>query len=103
MVGVSITSMGLKLFKAKFRPDAWEPITVISNEKRLSLQALHAVAAAFSTGPPIGAILRAMWAAVKQELLWIVSGRSERRKVELRSADPSKERAAGNEQRDKRS
>ncbi len=68
---------GLETFKAKFRPDAWEPITIISNEHRVSLQALHAVAAAFSVGPPIGSILRAMRMAVKQEVLWVVGGKRE--------------------------
>jgi lysylphosphatidylglycerol synthetase-like protein (DUF2156 family) len=71
---------GLEMFKAKFRPDAWEPITVISNDRRISLQALHAVAAAFSAGPPIGAILRAMALAMKQEIVWLGGGRKAREK-----------------------
>lgn len=44
---------GLDAFKAKFRPEAWEPIFAISNEPRFSARTLYAIAAAFSDGSPV--------------------------------------------------
>lgn len=38
---------GLHAFKAKFDPDAWEPVYLLSTEARLTLRTLLAVAAAF--------------------------------------------------------
>ena len=61
---------GLDAFKAKFKPDSWEPLYAISNEARFSPRALYAIAAAFSDGPPLFALARALFAAVKQELAW---------------------------------
>jgi phosphatidylglycerol lysyltransferase len=62
---------GLDAFKAKFKPDAWEPIYAISNEPRFSFGTLYAVAAAFSEGSPVWAVARALWMAVLQELNWL--------------------------------
>jgi phosphatidylglycerol lysyltransferase len=62
---------GLDAFKAKFRPDRWEPLYAISNEKHFSVAALYAIAAAFSEGPPIVAVLRAFRDAAQQEFTWL--------------------------------
>lgn len=61
---------GLDAFKAKFRPDSWEPLYALSNEKHFSLAALHAIAAAFSDVPPIVAMLHAFRDAALQEFAW---------------------------------
>lgn len=65
---------GLEAFKAKFRPDYWEPIYAISNEGRFSLRTLYATAAAFTKDPPWLAILKGMGRAVRQELRWLARG-----------------------------
>jgi phosphatidylglycerol lysyltransferase len=67
---------GLDAFKAKFRPDSWEPLYAIENEKRFSFTALYAIAAAFSEGPPVVAMLRAMRDAARQEFSWLRDRRS---------------------------
>ena len=61
---------GLDAFKAKFKPDSWEPLYAISNETRFSPHTLYAIAAAFSDGPPLLTLGRALAAALKQELVW---------------------------------
>lgn len=72
---------GLDAFKAKFKPDHWEPLYAISNERHFSPAALYAIASAFSEGPPLPAMLRAFRDAAKQELLWM---------RERRAAEPTK-------------
>jgi phosphatidylglycerol lysyltransferase len=62
---------GLDAFKAKFRPDYWEPIYAISNEPRVSVRTLYAIAAAFSEGPPLRFVWRAVLAAAGQEWAWL--------------------------------
>ena len=62
---------GLDAFKAKFRPDIWEPLYAISNEPRFSPRTLYAIAAAFSDSPPPLALSRALLSALKQELVWL--------------------------------
>ncbi len=62
---------GLDAFKAKFRPDSWEPLYAISNEKHFSFAALYAIAAAFSEGPPVVSMLRALRDAAHQEFGWL--------------------------------
>lgn len=64
---------GLEAFKAKFRPDCWEPIFAISNEKRFSLRSLYAIAAAFSGISPVLAVMRGAARAVRQEGRWMLS------------------------------
>jgi phosphatidylglycerol lysyltransferase len=61
---------GLDAFKAKFRPDSWEPLYALSNERHFSLGALYAIAAAFSDGPPLVAMLHAFRDAAQQEFVW---------------------------------
>jgi phosphatidylglycerol lysyltransferase len=62
---------GLYAFKAKFKPDAWEPLFAIANEPDFSLRTLYAIADAFSAGPPLGMVARALYAAFRQELAWL--------------------------------
>lgn len=63
---------GLEAFKAKFRPDAWEPIYAISNEPRFSFRSLAAIAAAFTQTSPLLALARGLWKALRQEWSWLV-------------------------------
>lgn len=67
---------GLDAFKAKFRPDSWEPLYAISSEKRFSAAALYAIAAAFSEGPPMVSMLRAVRDAAQKEFAWFRDRRS---------------------------
>ncbi len=62
---------GLDKFKVKFRPQEWEPIYVISKEDRFSVGSLYAIAAAFSDGSPISAVLRGLGRALRQEISWL--------------------------------
>ncbi len=56
---------GLDTFKAKFQPEAWEPIYLISNERLTSIRTMYAIAEAFSGRSPMlfvgAAIVRAAW------------------------------------------
>ena len=67
--------VGLEAFKAKFRPDHWEPIYVVSHERKFSFRTLYAVAAAFTHIPPWLALLRGMVKALRQEIGWLFRGR----------------------------
>ena len=62
---------GLDAFKAKFRPDSWEPIYAIGAGRRFTLRTLWAIAAAFSAGSPVLLVLRAVWMALRQETRWL--------------------------------
>lgn len=62
---------GLDAFKAKLRPDHWEPLYAISNERIVSFRTLYAIAAAFSDGPPAAFVVRAIVSAAKQEWEWL--------------------------------
>jgi phosphatidylglycerol lysyltransferase len=69
---------GLDRFKAKFQPERWEPVYAIVNERRFSLRALYAIAAAFSDRSPLSMVVRAVWRAVRVEVTWL------RRRVKFR-------------------
>ncbi len=58
---------GLEAFKAKFEPDAWEPIFAISAETRFSLRSLYAVAGAFSGASPPGFVARGIVRALTRQ------------------------------------
>jgi phosphatidylglycerol lysyltransferase len=60
---------GLEAFKAKFCPDAWEPIWAISREPFFSPATLWAITGAFSRQPPSRLILRGLGRALRQEYL----------------------------------
>jgi phosphatidylglycerol lysyltransferase len=63
---------GLDAFKAKFRPERWEPVFAISNEPRFSVRSLHAIAAAFTHGAPARTVARGLGRAMRQELVWLM-------------------------------
>ncbi len=64
---------GLDEFKGKFAPDRWDPIYVISRERRFSPRTLWAVAGAFSDGSPVAAVLKGLGRAARQEWRWLRS------------------------------
>jgi lysylphosphatidylglycerol synthetase-like protein (DUF2156 family) len=66
---------GLEAFKSKFRPEEWEPIYAISNERRFSFRSLYAIAAAFSGRSPVIAVGQGIVRAVRQELRWLSGSR----------------------------
>jgi phosphatidylglycerol lysyltransferase len=43
---------GLEAFRARLHPQAWEPVYLLSHERRTSLATLYAVAGAFGGAPP---------------------------------------------------
>jgi phosphatidylglycerol lysyltransferase len=61
---------GLDAFKAKFRPQRWEPVYAIADERRALPSTLFAIAAAFSGGSPVAFIARAMVGAARTEAVW---------------------------------
>ncbi len=61
---------GLDAFKAKFRPQRWEPVYAIADERRALPRTLFAVAAAFSGGSPVWFVARAMLGAARTEAVW---------------------------------
>ena len=65
---------GLDAFKAKLQPERWEPVFAVSNEPRLSLRTLYAVASAFSGNAPVRLILGGLWRALTTELKWLRQG-----------------------------
>jgi phosphatidylglycerol lysyltransferase len=58
---------GLDAFKAKFRPESWEPISAIVDAPRFTPRALWAVAGAFGGGSPLLLGARALTAAAREE------------------------------------
>jgi phosphatidylglycerol lysyltransferase len=59
---------GLDSFKAKFKPEEWEPLFVLSQEPQVSPQTLMAILGAFSDGSLYKTATRALTLAVRQEL-----------------------------------
>jgi phosphatidylglycerol lysyltransferase len=62
---------GLDAFKAKLQPKNWEPVFAISNEARLSLRTLYAIASAFSENRPFKLIFGGLQRAVRTEIKWL--------------------------------
>lgn len=58
---------GLDAFKAKLRPEHWEPIFSISNEREMSLGTLHAIGSAFSGGHTSSLVVGGLWKAAVTE------------------------------------
>ena len=69
---------GLDAFKNKLRPNTWEPIFAISNEHKLSLRTVYAIAAAFSENHPVKLILGGLQKALLTEINRFKSGLSKR-------------------------
>lgn len=61
---------GLDNFKAKLKPEQWEPVFAVSNEPRISPRTLFAIAAAFSRNAPFKLILGGLWRAFETEIGW---------------------------------
>ena len=62
---------GLDAFKNKLRPANWEPIFAVSNESRLSLKTVYAIAAAFSENKPFSLIFGGLRRAFMTEIKWM--------------------------------
>jgi phosphatidylglycerol lysyltransferase len=62
---------GLDAFKAKLKPERWEPVFAVSNEPRLSPKTLYAIAAAFSENAPVKLILGGLWRTLLTEIKWL--------------------------------
>jgi phosphatidylglycerol lysyltransferase len=62
---------GLDAFKAKLRPEAWEPVFAVTNEKKISPGTLYAVAAAFSQNAPFRLIFGGLSRAAITEMRWL--------------------------------
>ncbi|MBK6750959.1 MAG: DUF2156 domain-containing protein [Acidobacteria bacterium] len=58
---------GLDSFKAKLRPQNWEPVFALCNEPRVSFRTLYAIAAAFSGISTSRMVLRGLGRAVATE------------------------------------
>jgi phosphatidylglycerol lysyltransferase len=62
---------GLDAFKAKFRPERWEPVYAIANERTFSPRMLYAIAAAFANGSPILMGCKGILRAISREIGWL--------------------------------
>jgi phosphatidylglycerol lysyltransferase len=62
---------GLDAFKAKLRPDEWEPVFALSNEAKVSPRSLYAIASAFSGNAPVKTATAAILKAVSTEFHWL--------------------------------
>ena len=62
---------GLDAFKAKFLPARWAPIYAITNEPRVTVRTLYAIAGAFSGTSPVLFLLRSIGRAAAQEVRWL--------------------------------
>jgi phosphatidylglycerol lysyltransferase len=58
---------GLEAFKAKFRPDGWEPAWLITDEPRIRPRHLWAIAGAYAGGSPLRALGGALARAAREE------------------------------------
>ena len=59
---------GLESFKAKFQPERWDPVYLVTNEAHVSVSAVRATAAAFARGSPERVLARAVAQAAREEL-----------------------------------
>ncbi len=62
---------GLDQFKAKFRPDRWEPVFAISNESRVSFRTIYAITSAFSSNGPLSLLTGGLAKAAATEVRWL--------------------------------
>ncbi len=62
---------GLDAFKAKLRPERWEPVFALANEPRFSPRTLYAIASAFSRNAPFKLFANGLGRAVKTEARWL--------------------------------
>ena len=62
---------GLEAFKAKFKPEEWEPVYAIENSPQFSPRALYAIAGAFASKSPLRLVTTAVLKAAAQEIRWL--------------------------------
>lgn len=62
---------GLDAYKAKFRPEWWEPVYAITSERRFGLGTFYAIAGAFGKMSPFALAARALARAVVKEARWL--------------------------------
>lgn len=62
---------GLDSFKAKLRPERWEPVFALSNEPRIHLRTLYAIAGAFSGNAPFRLVAGGLVKAAATEVRWL--------------------------------
>lgn len=62
---------GLDAFKAKLRPENWEPVFAIYNQPRVTPRPLCAIAAAFSRNAPVSFFLSGLQKAFFTEIRWL--------------------------------
>jgi phosphatidylglycerol lysyltransferase len=67
---------GLEHFKAKFRPQAWEPVFAVAVEPRLRMGTLYAAMGAFTGRSPIVAGMQAVGGGLRSELRRLVGLRN---------------------------
>jgi len=66
---------GLESFKAKFKPDSWEPIYVVSKPGQFGFRMLLAMLGAFTRVHPVWALMIGVGRAIGQEVTWVLRGR----------------------------
>ena len=62
---------GLDAFKAKLRPERWEPVFAVSNESKVSFRTLYAIAGAFSGNAPVRMLVAGLTRAAASEGRWL--------------------------------
>ena len=62
---------GLDAFKAKLRPERWEPVFAVANESKVSFKTLYAIAGAFSGNAPITMLSGGLIRAAASEVRWL--------------------------------
>ncbi len=62
---------GLDAFKAKLKPDRWEPVFAVSTEPQVSFRTLYAITSAFGGNSPLGLLGGGLTRAAATELRWL--------------------------------
>jgi phosphatidylglycerol lysyltransferase len=62
---------GLDSFKAKLRPDRWEPVFAVSNEPNVSFRTLYAITSAFGGNSPLQLLAGGLMRAAATEIRWL--------------------------------
>lgn len=62
---------GLDAFKAKLKPERWEPIYAVVNKPEVSPRDLYAIASVFSGNAPARLMAGAIYKAARTELRWL--------------------------------
>ena len=63
---------GLDAFKAKLKPERWEPVFAVSNEPRVSFRTIYAIAGAFSGNATLGMVMGGLGRAGATEAKWLM-------------------------------